>query len=313
MKKLIVSIAATFAVVAATSAMAEYPDKNIEVIVPFSAGGGNDTFVRALQPLLEEKLDTDIVVRNIAGGGGAVGLSRAVASDPDGYTLAAASNALQTLEAMGNVAFTSEDFDFVAKVLEEPYVVAVGSDSEFETLESMVTAAQNGQSVQVGVSGVGSSAHIAAVAFSDAADVEFNIIPYPGGSETISAAMGGHVDAVVLGGAELRSPLQSGRLKALGMSYEERSDSLPDVPTFKEEGYDLSLTVWRGIAGPKGLPDNVKETWVSAIEEIMAEGSFQETADNLGLDIAPLYGDELDEFITTSAQIMREAAGDLAQ
>lgn len=313
MKKSIVSIATAITVLAAASAMAEYPEKNIEVIVPFSAGGGNDTFVRALQPLLEEKLDTDIVVRNIAGGGGAVGLTRAVASDPDGYTLAAASNALQTLEAMGNVAFTSEDFDFIAKVLEEPYVVAVSGDSEFDTLEAMVTAAQEGRSVQVGVSGVGSSAHIAAVAFSDAADVEFNIIPYPGGSETISAAMGGHVDAVVLGGAELRSPLQSGRLKALGMSYEERSDSLPDVPTFKEEGYDLSLTVWRGIAGPNGLPENVKETWVSAIEEIMAEGSFQETADNLGLDIAPLYGDELDEFITTSAQIMREAAGDLAQ
>jgi tripartite-type tricarboxylate transporter receptor subunit TctC len=313
MKKLILNLSVAAAMMASSSAFADYPEKNIDMIVPFSAGGGNDTFVRALQPLLEEKLGTNLVIRNISGGGGAVGLTRAVASEPDGYTLAAASNALLTLEAMGNVDFTHEDFDFIAKILEEPYVIAVGEDSQYSDLDAMVEAAKEGTSVQVGVSGVGSSAHIAAVAFADTADVDFNFIPYPGGSETISAAMGGHIDAVVLGGAELRSALESGRLKALGMSYSERSESLPDVPTFQEEGYDLSLTVWRGIAGPQGLPEEAIETWVSAIKEIMEEGSFEETAANLGLDIVPLYGDELDEFIAESAKIMRESAGELAQ
>ena len=124
--------------------------------------------------------------------------------------------------------------------------------------------------------------------------------------------MGGHVDAVVLGGAELRSALESGRLKALGMSYAERSESLPDVPTFQEEGYNLSLTVWRGIAGPDGLPEEAKEAWVNAIKEIVDEGSFEETASNLGLDIVPLYGDELEAFIAESAEVMKDSAGDLA-
>ncbi|WP_417330549.1 tripartite tricarboxylate transporter substrate binding protein [Halomonas cupida] len=314
MKKLLGTLTLATALVSGGQAMAEdYPSDNIDMIVPFSAGGGNDTFVRALQPLLEEKLGQDLVIRNIAGGGGAVGMSRAVASEPDGYTLLAASNAMLTLEAMGNVAFTHDDFDFIAKVVEEPYVIAVGGDSQYENIDDLVEAATSGTRIKVGVSGVGSSAHIAAVAIANRTEADFNIIPYPGGSEAISAAMGDHADAVVLGGAELRSALESGRLKALAMTYDQRSDSLPDVPTFQESGYDLTLTVWRGIAAPKGLPEEAEQKWVEAIQQIIDDGSYEETATNLGTQLAPLYGDELDTFIDQSAEVMREAAGDLAQ
>lgn len=314
MKKLLGTLTLATALVAGGQAMAEdYPSDNIDMIVPFSAGGGNDTFVRALQPLLEEKLGQDLVIRNLAGGGGAVGMSRAVASEPDGYTLLAASNAMLTLEAMGNVAFTHDDFDFIAKVIEEPYVIAVGGDSQYENIDDLVEAATSGTRIKVGVSGVGSSAHIAAVAIANRTGADFNIIPYPGGSEAISAAMGDHADAVVLGGAELRSALESGRLKALAMTYDQRSDSLPDVPTFQESGYDLTLTVWRGIAAPKGLPEEAEQKWVEAIQQIIDDGSYEETATNLGTQLAPLYGDELDTFIDQSAEVMREAAGDLAK
>ncbi|UYG00741.1 Bug family tripartite tricarboxylate transporter substrate binding protein [Halomonas sp. GD1P12] len=312
MKKLLGSVTLAITMVAAGQAAADYPTKNISMIVPFSAGGGNDTFVRALQPLIEEQLGQTLVIRNIAGGGGAVGMSRAVASPADGYTLLAASNAMLTLEAMGNVAFTHDDFDFIAKIVEEPYLVAVSSDSPYQDLESLVEAASAG-SIRVGSSGVGSSAYITANAIADRTDTTFNLIPYPGGSEAISAAMGGHVEAVVLGGAELRSALESGRLDALATTYAERSDNLPDVPTFQESGYDLTLTVWRGIVGPKGLPDEVEEAWVAAIQQIVEDGSYEETANNLGTELAPLYGEELDAFIDESATIMREAAGDLAQ
>ncbi|KAA0016040.1 tripartite tricarboxylate transporter substrate binding protein [Salinicola corii] len=314
MKKLLSTLTLAAAMVVGGPVLADdYPTKSIDMIVPFSAGGGNDTFVRALQPLLEKQLGEDLVIRNIPGGGGAVGMSRAVASKADGYTLLAASNAMLTLEAMGNVPFKHTDFDFIAKVIEEPYVIAVGGDSQYANLEDLVNAATSGTTIKVGVSGVGSSAHIAAVAMANRTGAEFNIIPYPGGSEAISAAMGGHVDAVVLGGAELRSALQSGRLKALAMSYAERSDSLPDVPTFQEQGYDLTLTVWRGIAAPKGLPADVEKRWVEAIKQIVADGSYEETAKNLGTQVSPLYGDELDAFIDQSADVMREAAGDLAK
>ncbi|REC96468.1 Bug family tripartite tricarboxylate transporter substrate binding protein [Kushneria indalinina] len=314
MKKLLSTLTVAATMVLGSSAMAaDYPTKSVDMIVPFSAGGGNDTFVRALQPLLEKQLGQDLVIRNIAGGGGAVGTSRVAASNADGYTMLAASNAMLTLEAMGNVAFTHDDFDFIAKVIEEPYVIAVGDNDKYTDLASLVEATKDGTRVRVGVSGVGSSAHIAAVAMQNRTGANFNIIPYPGGSETISAAMGNHVDAVVLGGSELRSALESGRLTGLAMSYAERSDSLPDVPTFQEAGYDLTLTVWRGIAAPKGIPEEVEQQWVEAIQQIVADGSYEETAANLGTQLSPLYGDELDTFIDNSADVMREAAGDLAK
>ncbi|WP_447928214.1 tripartite tricarboxylate transporter substrate binding protein [Vreelandella sp. EE27] len=311
MKKLLSNLTLAIGVVVAGQAMADYPTKNISMIVPFSAGGGNDTFVRALQPLIEEQFDGTLVIRNIAGGGGAVGMSRAVASPADGYTLLAASNAMLTLEAMGNVAFTHDDFDFIAKIIEEPYLIAVSSESPYQDIESLAEAAAS-ESIRVGSSGVGSSAYITANAIANRTEANFNLIPYPGGSEAISAAMGGHVEAVVLGGAELRSALESGRLNALATTYAERSDNLPDVPTFQESGYDLTLTVWRGIVGPKGLPEEVKEQWVAAIQQIVEDGSYEQTANNLGTELAPLYGDELDAFIDESAAVMREAAGDLA-
>ncbi|MBZ5487331.1 tripartite tricarboxylate transporter substrate binding protein [Halomonas aquamarina] len=312
MKKLLGGLTLAIGMVVAGQAAADYPTKNISMIVPFSAGGGNDTFVRALQPLVEEQLDGTLVIRNIAGGGGAVGMSRAVASPADGYTLLAASNAMLTLEAMGNVAFTHDDFDFIAKIVEEPYLVAVSSDSPYQDIESLIEAASS-NSIRVGSSGVGSSAYITANAIANRTGATFNLIPYPGGSEAISAAMGGHVEAVVLGGAELRSALDSGRLNALATTYAERSENLPDVPTFQESGFDLTLTVWRGIVGPKGLPEEVKEAWVAAIQQIVEDGSYEQTANNLGTELAPLYGEELDAFIDESAAVMREAAGDLAK
>ncbi|MBE0402577.1 Tricarboxylate transport protein TctC [Halomonas citrativorans] len=313
MKKLLGTLTLAVGLVAGSQAIAnDYPNKSINMIVPFSAGGGNDTFVRALQPLLEEQLGETLVIRNIAGGGGAVGMSRAVASKPDGYTLLAASNAMLTLEAMGNVPFTHDDFDFIAKIIEEPYLIAVSEDSPYQDLDSLVEAASD-SSIRIGASGVGSSAYITANAIANRTDSNFNLIPYPGGSEAISAAMGGHVEAVVLGGAELRSALESGRLNALATTYAERSDNLPDVPTFQESGYDLTLTVWRGIVAPKGISDEVKERWVTAIQQIISDGSYEETASNLGTDLSPLYGEELDVFINESAGVMREAAGDLAK
>ena len=314
MKKVIGSVAVSLGLALSASAWAaDYPTKSIDVVVPSSAGGGNDTFIRALQPLLEEQFGENLVIRNIAGGGGAVGMTRVAALEPDGYTVLAASNAMLTLEAMGSVSFTRDDFDFIAKVIEEPYVIAVSGDSQYQDLEGLIDAAASGETVQIGVSGIGSSAHIAAVAMANSAGVELNIVPYPGGSETISAVMGGHIEGLVLGGAELRSALQSGRLNALAITYDERSASLPEVPTFQEKGYDLTLTVWRGIAAPKGLPPEVAERWVAALEQIVADGSYEETAANLGTELAPLYGEELAAFIEDSAEVMRDAAGDLAR
>lgn len=291
----------------------DYPSRNIDIIVPFSPGGGNDVFVRALQPALERELGTNIVVRNIAGGGGAVGLTQATRLPANGYNLVAVSDGTLTQVAMGNVAFDHTDFDFIAKVLQEPYLLAVSRDSEFDGLQDLLDATEEGRRLQVGVSGVGSSAHLTAIAIGEALDTQFNIVPFDGGSETISAVMGGHIDAVVLGGAELRSSMSSGRVRALATSYDERSESLPDVPTFREQGIDFTTSVFRGIAAPAGLPEDVEARLVAALETAVEDEGFQQAARNLGTDFEPLYGDELDAFIVDLVERMTRQAERLTQ
>lgn len=298
----------------ASTVMADdYPSRNIDIIVPFSPGGGNDVFIRALQPALERELGGNIVVRNIAGGGGAVGLTHTLSRPANGYTLAVVSDGTLTQAAMGNVAFDHNDFDFIAKILEEPYLLAVDRDSEFDDLQSMIDALDEGRTLQVGVSGVGSSAHLTAIAIGDALGAPFSLVPFDGGSETISALMGGHIDALVLGGAELRSAMSSGRVRALATSYAERSEALPDVPTFDEQGIDYTTSVFRGLAAPAGLPDEVIERLETALETAVEDEGFQQAVRNLGTDLGPLYGDDLDAFISDLAERMNSQAERLTQ
>lgn len=315
MKKTMMTLsAATAALTLSTLAMADYPTKNIEFIVPWNAGGGADNVVRALQNPVEQALDTNLVVRNISGGGGAVGFSTAVGAKTDGYVVTIPTNATFTLEGLGNVGFTYTDFEYIARVLVEPYVFAVSSQKGWGSLEEMLNDLQeNERSLMVGASGVGSSTHIMAVALAEELGVHFEVVPYDSGANAVTAAMGGHIDAVVLNPSEVVSGIDAGRLTAIVTTGDERSGALPDAPTMLEQGYDFSVSQWRGVAAPKGISQEVEDRWVEAIQAAVEDPEFQRAAEMMGSDIMPLYGDELDEFVENTAQLMIEEAEKLAQ
>ncbi|SEF83095.1 Bug family tripartite tricarboxylate transporter substrate binding protein [Billgrantia desiderata] len=291
-----------------------YPERNIEFIVPWNAGGGADNVVRALQNPVEEVLGTNIVVRNLSGGGGAVGFSRALSAKPDGYVVTIPTNATFTLEGLGNVDFTYTDFEYIARVLVEPYVLAVNSGKGWETLEDLVDHLQeNDARLMVGASGVGSSTHVMAVALAEELGVEFDVVPYDSGANAVTAAMGGHIDAVVLNPSEVVSGIESGRLTALVTTGDERSGAISQAPTMLEEGYDFSVSQWRGVAAPKGISQEVEDRWVEAIQSAVESPEFQRAAEMMGSDIMPLYGDELDEFVERTARLMIDEAAKLRQ
>lgn len=302
-------IAMSMAVAAAGFSVAlyaddNYPQRNIEFIVPYGPGGGSDNFVRALQPKLEESLGATLVIRNIAGGGGAVGYNRAVNATPDGYTVTTPNNANFTLEGLGNVDFTYGDFEYIARVLVEPYILAVRKNEEWTDFESLMSAIQAGHRLTVGFSGVGSSTHVTAVAIGEELGVDFNFIPFDGGSAAVSAAMGGHVDAVVLNPNEILSAVESGRLNPVLSTGEDRIDIFPDTPTMVEMGYELELSQWRGIAAPKGISQEIEEKWVEAVKHAVEDPNFQRFAKEGGSEVMPLYGEELDEFVRRTAELM---------
>lgn len=291
--------------VAMTSIAADnYPERSIEFIVPYGPGGGSDNVVRALQPKIEEALGGTLVIRNISGGGGAVGYNRAVNAAPDGYTVTTPNNANFTLEGLGNVDFSYGDFEYIARVLVEPYILAVRQNDDWTDFESLMESIETGDRLSVGFSGVGSSTHVTAVAIGEELGVDFNFIPFDGGSAAVSAAMGGHVDAVVLNPNEIMSAVEGGRLTPVLSTGEERASVFPDTPTMVELGYELELNQWRGIAAPKGISQEIEDKWVEAVKHALDDPAFQRFAEEGGSEVMPLYGDELDEFVRRTAELM---------
>ncbi|AML50455.1 tripartite tricarboxylate transporter substrate binding protein [Falsihalocynthiibacter arcticus] len=285
-------------------ALAEtFPSKPITIVVPYGAGGSTDSFVRALAAPLAKAFDTDIVVKNVSGGGGAVGTMQTLTYDADGYTVTIPNNAFYTLQGMGNVNFTTNDFDYIARVVTEPYVLTIATKPEWSDIDAFVASARE-EPVTLGFAGVGSSTHIMTMAISQALGFEPKFIPFDGDAAAVAAALGGHIDGVVLSPSGVASALAKGDLTAIGATG--ASALMPDVPLFADKGYDIDTLQYRGIAAPAGLSAEVKAAWVQAIEVAVQDKGFQTAAHNLGLDVNPAYGTELDEFIAAGSGLMIE-------
>ena len=292
------------ATLTASSALAQddFPSDDITIIVQYAAGGGTDNFVRALEQPLEEAFGVDVAIRNVAGGGGAVGMAQALAAEPDGYTVTIPNNAFYTLVGMGNVAFDIDAFDYIAALVLEPYVLTLTRSDRWTDLESFVEAAKE-EPVSLGFSGVGSSTHIMTLAITDALGIDVQFVPYDGGSEATAAALGGHIDGVVLSPSDVVSAIQ-GEDGLIPVAATGTSSLLEDVPTFTDKGYDLTVQQWRGIAAPAGVDPAVVEKWQAALEQAIQAPGFVEAAQNIGVEISPLFGDELQAFVEEGADVM---------
>lgn len=287
---------------AAVHAQDSFPNDTITIIVQYGAGGGTDNFVRALEAPLEKAFGVDVAIKNIAGGGGAVGMAQALAAKPDGYTVTIPNNAFYTLIGMGNVNFKLHDFDYIAALVLEPYVLTLSRSDRWTDLESFVKFAKE-EPVKLGFSGVGSSTHIMTMAIAQALDIKVQFVPYGGGSEASAAALGGHIDGVVLSPSDVVSAIE-GDKGLIPVAATGTSSLLPMVPTFSSSDYDLTIQQWRGIAAPAGVPDEAKKKWQEALEQAIQDPAFIQAAKNLGTEVLPIFGDELQDFVKAGSDVM---------
>ena len=293
------------------AAAQDFPNKSITIIVQYGAGGGTDSFVRALEAPLEKAFGVDVAVRNVNGGGGAVGMMQALAAKPDGHTVTIPNNAFYTLVGMGNVNFTLEDFDYIAALVQEPYILTVRRSDDWSDLESFVAAAKE-KPVKLGFSGVGSSTHIMTIAIAKALGIDVQFVPYSGGAEASAAALGGHIDGVVLSPSDVVSAIQ-GDNGLVPLVATGESSLIEGVSTFTENGIDLTVEQWRGIAGPAGMDQAVIDAWQVALEEAIKDPGFLEAAANLGTEVKPLFGDDLKAFVETGAAVMLPLTEEVAK
>lgn len=257
----VISVLAAAVLVALSAGVcfsAEWPSKPVKIIVPYSAGGAADISTRLAAQTAEKYLGQPIVIENRAGGGGVTGQSMGAKAKPDGYTLTEVSPSVIVNPLIKKVDYTADSFVYIVNMLQDIEAIAVKADSKITTFEDFLKYAKaNPKKIRIGVSGANNSDHLTAVLFAGVANFEWTIVPFNGAAQAITSFLGGHTDAVVAGPGELAEQVRSGEVKYIVAFSEKRMADFPDIPTAREKGYDIVQGPWRGIAAPKGTPEEI--------------------------------------------------------
>ncbi|MET3494309.1 Bug family tripartite tricarboxylate transporter substrate binding protein [Variovorax boronicumulans] len=314
---LTLALAAPFvlgAPVPATAAEA-YPSKPVKILVGYSAGGAVDAIARSVGQRMAAILGQPVVVENKPGAGTNIAIKSLTSSPPDGYTLLLAANALAVNPSMYQPAPYDLDRDFtpIASVGRVPVVFAVREGSPIKSLPEFVAAAKaRPGGVTVATPGNGATPHLAMELFQHTAGLKLSHVPYKGGAQAITDALGGHVDVVAVNALEVLPLVKGGKLRVLAVMSTERSAVLPGVPTVAESGYPgFEASVWYGFVAPAGLPAPVLGKLHEAVQKALES---QEVRDQLAAaGGVPLPGPtaQFEKLLKTDAarygQLIREA------
>ena len=269
----------------AALAQETYPDKPVEFIVPWAPGGGSDTLMRLVAGGLEEELGQPVPVINVPGVSGTLGLAQVTEAEPDGYTISQIHDGLLTAYHTALTDLNWDSFTPVGLITSSPQFVVVHADSPWKTFEEFVAAAKEEPgSIKFGVTLAGVP-HLHAAMIEDATAAEFSYVGYEGTGERIRGALGGTVDAVIGDVASAGQFVENGDLRFLAVGSEERLSEFPDVPTLTELGYDLDLSVNRGIVVPKDTPEERVAVLEEALSKIAADEEFVKQIKNAGGDV----------------------------
>jgi tripartite-type tricarboxylate transporter receptor subunit TctC len=260
-----------------------YPTKPINLIVGYAPGGGSDLVVRLLAPFIEKELGNNarIVVSNKPGAGGAISFAELARSAPDGYTIGLINTPnVLTIPIERKVTFTWRSFDLLGNIVDDPDNFSVHSDSAIKSLADLAKAAKSSPgTLSVGTTGAGSDDHLAMLIFQKMANVQMIHAPFKGASEVRTAVQGKQIDVAAVNIGEAQQFSTAGTpLRHLGVMSPKRNELAPDVPTFKEQGYDINMVSLRGLAAPKGLPPEIRTRLVAATEKAIANPEFQKKA-----------------------------------
>lgn len=262
--------------VTASAALAEYPEKPIEVIVGYSAGGGTDVMARTTAPFIEKYLGegASIVVKNMPGASGQIGVTEAASADPDGYTLGTFNLPGMMARTIDREAgYSADSFTYLANVVNDPNVIVTAKGSGLDTIDKLIEEAKaNPFAVTVGMSSLGGDDHFALIKLQNLTETEFTIVPFKGSAPARTALMGGHVAMGILNISEVAEFQEE--LNVLGVATSERSEFAPDLPTFKEQGLDLINGSMRGFIAPKGLPEDVQAKLLNAFAQLESDAEF---------------------------------------
>lgn len=269
----------------------------MELTVLFGAGSGADLLARKLAELAAKDLGQPVTVVNRTGAGGAVGYNYVKGQAADGYAIVWNSNSVNTAYHAGNMKFDYTAFSGVAQLTTEPVSLAVKADAPWKDVgEFMAHAKANPGKVRLGNSGRGSFTHLTAVALENRTATKLTHVPF-GQALAITTVLGDKIEASVQLPAEIMTQVTGRQVRVLAVSGDQRLGVLPDVPTFKERGIDVTLALWRGIAAPKGTPDAAIQRLERAFTAAAQTPEFRDFANRMGAVVQIRGAREFDQFI----------------
>jgi tripartite-type tricarboxylate transporter receptor subunit TctC len=288
LKKTLAGLA--LAAAAATSAMAAYPEKPVTLVVPFPPGGSTDAIARVIAQELPKKLGGTWVVDNKPGATGTIGAAFVKRAAPDGYTLFVSSLgpfviAPHLIKAVQYDAL--KDLDPITVAVQAPNVLVVPASSPYKNVAELVAGLKKTPGkISFASSGAGSSDHLSAELFWQQTDTSGVHIPYKGGGPAINDLLGAQVDAAFVNINSIISHIKAGKVRALGVASEKRNTLLPDLPTLGEQGVKgAEVQSWQAVAGPKGLPAEVKTKVRDAIASILNDPAVKDKLVAQGFEI----------------------------
>jgi len=304
--------AACALLVCAAANAQQFPNRPITMIVPFPPGGIADITGRPLAVSMAKQLGQPVVVENKAGAGGAVGHAFVAKAKPDGYTIMTALSSIVVIPEADKVngrpsTYQMSDFTSIALVSADPTILLVPTDSPWKTLKDLIDDARaRPGKISYASSGVYGTIHTCFEMLAQAADVKLLHVPYKGGGPAMTALIAGETNLGAQSPGVANPHLKSGKIRTLGSWAGTRTAALPDVPTMKEQGFDVEFYIWAGVFAPAGLPSDVRDRITAAVRASMQDPEFQKAMVNVNTPINYKEGREFDVFLDADTKRLAE-------
>src|SRR5579864_6102329 len=289
MKKLLVAAAAALTIVASAAAQ-DYPSRSITMVVPFAAGGPTDVVARILAEGMRASLGQPVVVEDVTGAAGTIGVGRVARAAPDGYTLSIGHWSTHVVNgAIYKLPYDLlGDFTPIALLPANPMMIVTGKEMQAKTLAELIAWIKASPHVTAGTAGVGSGSHIATVYFEDRTGTQLQLVPYRGTDPALLDLLAGRIDMMFDQVSEAMAKLRAGTIRAYAVPAKERSQVAPDVPTVDEAGLPgLYINIWYGLWAPKNTPPDIIAKLNRAAVAALADPQVQKRFADLGLTVPP--------------------------
>ena len=276
--KVVSGVAASFVLALALNAACaqQYPSRSVTILCWSAPGSPVDIYSRVMAKLLTAELGQNVIVENRTGGSGIIMINTLLRTPADGHTIAAATTTLATMFGEPTARFSPDDLQMVARSQIDPYALVAHTSTPFRTIEDFVAYARKKPDfINVGGVFVMSGHRVTWELLSEAAGIKTTWVPYQGGGPALTAVAGGHVDVAATNPGNVKAFIDSGKVRILAVSSEKRLEDFPNVPTYKEKGWDVVRYQWRGLIARAGTPGPVVDRLSAAVRKVQQTAEWK--------------------------------------